>query len=301
MPRARAAAAGAQGGAVAAIAGALGYTLIAGFAVPAQRTFWMVAVVALALWSGASPRPSRTLALALAVVLVVDPWAVLAPGFWLSFGAVALIFYVAVENEAILAAQWLRVQWAVTVGLAPAALFLFGRCRSSGPLANAVAIPVVSVVVTPLALAAAVLPWDPLLLARRVAHGMAAAVPGMVRLAAGGGLAAARRRRCGPCSLALAGVAWLLAPRGMPWRATGLALMLPAVVLPPPAPAPGEAWLTTLDVGQGLAVLVRTANRALLYDAGPRVRAAGRQRRARDRALPARGRHRPAAPPPRQC
>jgi len=69
--------------------------------------------------------------------------------------------------------------------------------------------------------------------------------------------------------LALAGVAWLLAPRGLPWRATGLALMLPAVALPPPAPAPGEAWITTLDVGQGLAVLVRTANRALLYDAGP--------------------------------
>ena len=69
--------------------------------------------------------------------------------------------------------------------------------------------------------------------------------------------------------LALAGVLWLLAPRGVPWRATGLALMLPAVALPPPAPAPGEAWITTLDVGQGLAVLVRTANRALLYDAGP--------------------------------
>jgi competence protein ComEC len=69
--------------------------------------------------------------------------------------------------------------------------------------------------------------------------------------------------------LALAGVAWLLAPRGLPWRATGLALMLPAVALPPPAPAPGEAWITTLDVGQGLAVLVRTANRSLLYDAGP--------------------------------
>ena len=69
--------------------------------------------------------------------------------------------------------------------------------------------------------------------------------------------------------LALAGVAWLLAPRGLPWRATGLALMLPAIALPPPAPAPGEAWITTLDVGQGLAVLVRTANRALLYDAGP--------------------------------
>jgi len=64
-------------------------------------------------------------------------------------------------------------------------------------------------------------------------------------------------------------VLWLLAPRGVPWRATGLALMLPAVAWPAPAPAPGEAWITTLDVGQGLAVLVRTSHRALLYDAGP--------------------------------
>ena len=69
--------------------------------------------------------------------------------------------------------------------------------------------------------------------------------------------------------LALAGAAWALAPRGVPWRAGGVALMAPAFALAPPAPAPGEAWITVFDVGQGLAVLVRTAGRALLYDAGP--------------------------------
>jgi competence protein ComEC len=69
--------------------------------------------------------------------------------------------------------------------------------------------------------------------------------------------------------LALAGVAWLLLPRGFPWRASGAALLVPAFALPPAAPAPGEAWVTTLDVGQGLAVLVRTSRHALLYDAGP--------------------------------
>ena len=256
-----------KAGAIAAIAGALGYTLIAGFAVPAQRTFWMVTMVALALWSGRVAQPSRVLALALAAVLAFDPWAVLSPGFWLSFGAVALIFFVANEKDPA-AIQWGRVQFAITLGLAPAALFLFSQVSVVGPLANMVAIPVVSAVVTPLSLLAAALPWDGLLQA--AAWLMEWLLQFLEWCAA---LPAAVWQQHAPplwsVLLALAGVAWLLAPRGLPWRATGLALMLPAVALPPPAPAPGEAWITTLDVGQGLAVLVRTANRALLYDAGP--------------------------------
>src|SRR5574341_129953 len=148
--------------ALAAIAAALGYTLLAGFGVPAQRTFYMVSVVAAALWCGRVSSASRTLALALAGVVAFDPWAPLAPGMWLSFGAVALIFYVASREVFLL--QWGRVQWAITVGLAPAALVLFGQISVAGPLANAVAIPVVSVIITRLALAAVVRPFDFLLL-----------------------------------------------------------------------------------------------------------------------------------------
>ena len=138
-----------KAGAAAAIFGAFGYTLLAGFAVPAQRTCYMVTVVAIALWTGGIAAPVRTLALAAAVVLAADPWAPLAPGFWLSFGAVALIFYVAAgwTGREHRVAQWVRVQWAITVGLAPAVLLLFGQVSIAGPLANAVAIPVVSVIV----------------------------------------------------------------------------------------------------------------------------------------------------------
>src|SRR5579862_9528403 len=253
--------------AAAAIAGALGYTLIAGFAVPAQRTFWMVTVVAIALWSGRIASPVRTLALALGAVLLFDPWAVFSAGFWLSFGAVALIFFVANDRDR-KAMQWFRVQYAITLGLAPAALFLFAQASIVGPLANAVAIPVVSAVVTPLALAAAVLPWDGLLQFSELLM-----VWMLQFLEWCASLPAALWQQHAPplwsVLLALAGVLWLLAPRGLPWRAAGLALMLPAIALPPPAPPEGAAWITTLDVGQGLAVLVRTANRALLYDAGP--------------------------------
>src|SRR6185503_2721355 len=118
-----------KAGALAAILGAFGYTLLAGFAVPAQRTCYMVAVVALALWAGRIASPIRTLALALAVVLLADPWAPLSAGFWLSFAAVALIFYVAVgwTGREHRVAQWARVQWAITIGLAPAVLLLFGQ------------------------------------------------------------------------------------------------------------------------------------------------------------------------------
>ena len=256
--------------ALAAIAGAFGYTLLAGFSVPAQRTFYMVAVVAAALWAGRIASPGRTLAAALAVVLLADPWAPLAPGFWLSFAAVALIFYVAsgwTRREPRFA-QWARVQWAITVGLAPAVLLFFGQISIAGPLANAVAIPVVSAVVTPLALAATVLPWEPLLL---FAAGLVQWLLQFLEWCAAlpGALWQQHVPRPWAVAAALVGVVWLLAPRGVPGRACAPALLAPAFVLAPPAPLPGEAWITTFDVGQGLAVMVRTARRTLLYDAGP--------------------------------
>ena len=256
--------------ALAAIVGALGYTLIAGYGVPAQRTFWMVSVVAVALWSGRISSPWRTLALALAAIVLMDPWAPLSPGLWLSFGAVLLIFYSAAgwSEPGSRLWQWGRIQWAITVGLAPAALLLFGQLSVAGPLANAVAIPLVSVVITPLALIAALVPVDALLeLCALLVQWLleflewCAALPG-----------ALWQQHVPPAwavATALAGAAWLLAPRGIPWRAAGLALMAPAFVVAPAAPAAGEAWITTFDVGQGLGVLVRTARHALLYDAGP--------------------------------
>ena len=259
-----------KAGAATAIAAAFAYTLLAGFAVPAQRTFYMVSVVALALWCGRIASPARTLALALAVVTALDPWAVLQPGFWLSFGAVALIFYVSAgwsAGEPRLR-QWARVQWAITVGLAPVALFLFSQVSVAGPLANALAIPLVSAVLTPLALAAAAIPADALLVAGEwLVYALLAWLEWCARLP--GALWQQHVPPLWATLLALAGVAWLLLPRGFPWRASGLVLMGPALALPAPAPAPGEAWITVLDVGQGLAVLVRTSRHAVLYDAGP--------------------------------
>jgi competence protein ComEC len=144
-----------QAAVVAAWLAALVYALLAGFEVPAQRTLYMLSVVALALCSGRNLGVSRTLLLALLVVLVLDPWAVLATGFWLSFGAVALLLFVgsARLGEACgwrtAFARWGATQWAVTVGSLPLLLLFFQQFSLVSPLANAVAIPFVSFVVTP--------------------------------------------------------------------------------------------------------------------------------------------------------
>ena len=152
-----------------------------------------------ALVRRASPRRCARWRWRLAVVLAADPWAPLSPGFWLSFGAVALIFYVAAgwTGREHRVAQWVRVQWAITVGLAPAALLLFGQVSIAGPLANAVAIPVVSVIVHAARASRGADPGRLHARARRAAGRMAAAVPRVVRGAARRALAAARAAALG--------------------------------------------------------------------------------------------------------
>lgn len=250
---------------------ALAYAWLSGFGVPTQRTLYMLAVVAAALWLNRASSASTVLILALAAVALFDPWAVFAPGFWLSFGAVAVIFYVGAGRvwKPGLLRGWANVQWAVTLGLVPALLLLFQQVSLISPLANAFAIPVVSLAVVPLTLAGAVLPLDFLL---QLAHGIMAGCMALLEWLSA--LPDAVWQQHAPpgwtVMAALAGVVWLLLPRGFPARWLGAVGLLPMFLVLPPKPEPGALWLTVLDVGQGLAVTVRTANHALLYDAGPR-------------------------------
>ncbi len=261
----------------AALAGflaAFAYCLISGFAVPAQRTLYMVGVVALALWLGRASSASRVLALALFIVLVLDPWAVLSPGFWLSFAAVAVIFYVGIGHTSPphWLAQWGRVQWAVTAGLAPLLLVLFQQVSLVSPLANAVAIPLVSFVITPLALAGATLPAVfPFYWLLELANALLEVLMALLAWLASLPGAVWHQHAPAPWTLPLAvlGIAWMLLPRGFPARWLGILLMLPLFAVAPAGPRSGELWVTVFDVGQGLAVLARTEGHTLLYDAGP--------------------------------
>ena len=251
---------------------AFAYALLAGFEVPAQRTLYMLSVVALALWSGRNFGVSRTLLLALLVVLLLDPWAVLATGFWLSFGAVAVLFYVGavrigeVRGWRAQLAHWGATQWAVTVGSVPLLLLFFQQFSLVSPLANALAIPLVSFVITPLALVFAVLPWPPLL---SFDHWLLSLLMQLLDWLAQWPVWQQAAPPWWASLLAVAGVVWLLLPRGFPARWLGLCLLLPALLWTPPRPPAGEAWVDVLDVGQGMAVVVRTAEHALLYDTGP--------------------------------
>ena len=247
------------------------YALIAGFSVPSQRTLYMLAVFALALWSGRQVAMSRVLAWALVIVVALDPWAVLAPGFWLSFGAVAVIAY-AVGGR-IGRPHWLReaihTQWAVSLGLVPLLLVLFQQVSIISPLANAFAIPLISLVVVPLTLLGALLPLDwSLQLAHIV---MTACMQCLQWLAA---LPISTWQQQAPpdwtLPVAILGVLWLLLPRGFPMRWLGFVGLLPMFLLEPSHPEPGAMKVAVLDVGQGLAVVVQTARHTLLYDAGPR-------------------------------
>jgi competence protein ComEC len=257
--------------AVAGVIAAFTYVLLAGFQIPAQRTLYMLTVAAIGLWLGRPGTASVVWLWALVVVLAWDPWASLTPGFWLSFGAVGLLLYIGVGRIG-RAAAWreaIRAQAAITLGLIPLMLILFQQISIVSPLANAVAIPVVTFMVVPLALASIVVPWDLLLVA---AHQIFAGLALFLEMLSTLPVAVWQQHAPPPWAalLGVVGVLWLLAPRGIPGRALGLAWLAPLFVVVPLLPPPGAFRLTVLDVGQGLAVLVQTHGHALVYDTGPR-------------------------------
>ncbi len=256
---------------VAGLLAAAAYCALAGFGIPAQRTLIMLAVAGGAMLAGRFSAPANTLALAVCVVLLLHPMAVTNAGFWLSFGAVALLFYAAAGDIGATPApvRWLRAQTAITLGLAPLTLAIFQQVSLVAPLANLVAIPLVSAVVTPLTLLALALPVDALLL---LAHALTGWLMTLVAwlTAPDWALWHGAAPPAWSVAVALLGTATLLAPAGWPGRALALPLLLPVFLFQPERPAVGDMTVVVLDVGQGLAVHVQTATHDLLFDTGPR-------------------------------
>jgi competence protein ComEC len=164
-----------------------------------------------------------------------------------------------------------RTQYAVTLGLVPMTMLLFGQVSVVSPIANAVAIPVVSFIVTPLALAGAMLPAPLSALVLGLAHWIVALLAQLLAWLGAQPLAvwSAPEPDLWLFLLALAGTLWMLAPRGWPHRWAGAAAWLPLFAQLPTHPAAGEFAVTAFDVGQGMALLVETRGHRLLYDTGP--------------------------------
>ena len=283
---------------------ALGYAVLAGWGVPAQRTVIMLATVGVLRNLGRRwPWPLVLLSAAVAVTLL-DPWAILQPGFWLSFAAVGLLMVGGPEagaqtdaarslplaptlpihgppTEAAPAGparpalsarltstlgEHLRAQLVATLGLAPLSLVFFQQISWVGFAANLVAIPLVTLVITPLALLGALLPtlWT---VAAWVVQALIALLTWLATWPGGVHLAPAAPLWAIACGLLGA----VLGVLPVPWalRALALPLVLPLLWPPVSRPDPGSFELVAADVGQGTAVLLRTRHHLLVYDTGP--------------------------------
>ncbi len=264
-----------RAGALLAILGALIYAALAGFSLPTQRALVMIAVALGGVVLAQPVRPGRSLTLALFLVILLDPVAPLTVGFWLSFGAVALILLVLAGRLArgSRLSQLLRIQVAVSLGLMPLLFLHFGEASVLSPLVNLAMVPWFSLVLVPMSLIGLLLLPLPALAApwygalqwlsaqtlqllswlseQPVATLQLAHSPGWLTLAAlGGGLL-------------------LLLPGGTPGRSLGLLLIAPLLCIETQRPQAGEYRFTLLDVGQGLACVVETERHLLVYDTGP--------------------------------
>jgi len=254
------------------------YTALAGFSVPTQRAFIMLLVLMLAVLLKRPAFSLNTLSLALLAVLIHDPVSVLGVGFWLSFSAVLLISLIAVTRMQSRAswAQAVKIQWIIALAMLPLSVLLFQQASIISPIANMLMIPLVGLVVVPITLLASLLSLLSLDLSLWF-FALASQVLGagwQFLLWLVDSTMATWQQPVVPllyAILALLGGVLLLFPGGIAMRYSGAILLLPMLLYEAEKPANGDFWVTVLDVGQGLSILLRTHEKALLYDAGSKM------------------------------
>ena len=247
------------------------YSGLSGFSIPTQRAFLMITVAMIAILLRRHTSPAHHLFTALLFVLVYDPFAVLSVGFWLSFSAVALLIYVARIRYKQRWKSWIQAQLAITVGLIGINLYCFQQISLVGCLANLIAIPWVSFFVVPLSLMAAVVSLFSFYYANLILSTASYLLNGLLELLqylSSGSYVIYQHPSPSLFALILHlfGTLLLLAP--IPCRYLGWFGLLPLIT--PPALLPyKQLEMTVLDVGQGLACVLRTRHHTLVYDTGP--------------------------------
>lgn len=260
-------------------AAAVAYSALAGFSIPTQRALTVMALANLALFLGMRVNPLRLLALACLLVLFTSPLAPTQNGFWLSFLAVLVLVMGFAGRQLRMHPVFalVKAQWLLAIGLMAPLLGLGQTLSLVGPLANLIAVPLVSLVIVPGLLVAAatgfVFPSATLVLL----NGLDWVFQLMWRyLAVLGGTASAQwwpslaTTSAMVLAVACAGI-FIILPRGLYLRGLGILLLAAALLLPR---SPGPALrVTALEVGQGLAVWIATPEHNLIYDTGPRFSA----------------------------
>ena len=262
--------------ALAAIFAAVFYAMLAGFSIPTQRAMVMATVVFLSVYSMQSLRPWNILSLALLCVLILDPFSVLSPGFWLSFLAVAIILF-SLKGKSTKQAWWfslVKMQFVLAVGLLPLTLLFFQQASLVSPLANLFAVPWVSFLVVPVTLLGSLL----LLISESLGNWILQAAHLLLEvfwtvLDYLHALPFASWHHAVPTWAlipAVFGILLLLAPRGWPAKALSVVLISPLVFAKPAEISANDLKLTALDVGQGLAIVLEVGGQVLVYDTGPK-------------------------------
>ncbi|MDP1665181.1 MAG: DNA internalization-related competence protein ComEC/Rec2 [Methylobacter sp.] len=261
--------------AVAAVLVAVFYSGLAGFSVPTQRSVVMLSIVMAAIILQRNSRPFNTLSIAMFAVLIVDPLAVLSAGFWLSFLAVAVIVYAVSGRLGQLGPIWgaIKINWATSVGLSPLLLLFFQQVSLIAPLANLIAVPVISLLVVPLSLLAVLIMFISPTLASELFYLIDYVLQGLWWLLdhlAEIPMASVNHALPSYWALlfAVPGILLLLAPVGIPARWLSLVMFLPLVFTDTKQPETGDINMTLLDVGQGLSAVVQTTHHLLVYDTG---------------------------------
>ncbi|WP_231734447.1 DNA internalization-related competence protein ComEC/Rec2 [Noviluteimonas gilva] len=260
--------------ALAAVAGAVLYTAVAGFALPTVRTTLMIAVVAAVRCTRRAHSSFDALSLAVIAMVLVAPLSLLGAGFWLSVCGVAWLLWCLPNGDGGVLRSFASAQAVATVGLLPLTVALFGQASLAGPVANLVAIPWWSLVVVPLALLGTGMeamhvglgewPW------RAAAFAFDATWPAFEALGESRfAFAWLPEARWFALPMAAFAAFWCLLPRGVPGKPLALLLWLPLLWPSRDLPPHGAFRIDVLDVGQGLSALVRTASHAILFDMGP--------------------------------
>ena len=254
------------------------YSLLSGFSIPTQRALIMLLVFAIAALLQRHTNVWYVLCMSLLFVLLFDPMSVLAVGFWLSFIAVVLIFYVTAGRLQLSHVYWrkyLRMQGTMTVGLAPFTLLFFAQASATTFIANIFALPMVCLIVVPMSLFGSMV----LLFCENFGYYILLSAEKIMELVWWGLQWLSQYSQFNwhhavfawwQVVFAIGGIFLLLTPRGVFGKYAGLIWCCPLLFCVPEQPKFGEIWFSMLDVGEGLATVIQTQQHVLVYDTGPK-------------------------------